>query len=128
MPTCCCTWSMPPARCWLEQTAEVERVLDEIGAAQVPQVVVYNKCDLLEDSRRPRQSVDWVERDHGVRARRVFISARDGIGLDALREVLADAVRERLNAATLPPTAADDPRSIPASAGHSILSHPPHHV
>ncbi len=113
---------------WLEQTAEVERVLDEIGAAQVPQVVVYNKCDLLEDSRRPRQGVDWVERGHGVRARRVFISAREGIGLDALREVLADAVRERLNAATLPPSAADDPRSIPASAGLSISSHPPHHV
>jgi GTP-binding protein HflX len=112
----------------LEQTAEVERVLDEIGAAQVPQVVVYNKCDLLEDSRRPRQGVDWVERAHGVRARRVFISARDGEGLDALREVLADAVRERLNAATLPPTAAHDPRSLPASAGLSIPSHPPHHV
>jgi GTP-binding protein HflX len=116
---------------WLEQTAEVERVLDEIGAAQVTQVVVYNKCDLLEDSRRPRQAVDWVERGHGVRARRVFISAREGIGLDALRDVLADAVRERLKAATLPPTAADDPRSIasiPASAGLSISSHPPHHV
>lgn len=112
----------------LEQVAEVERVLDEIGAAQVPQAVVYNKCDLLEDSRRPRQGVDWVERAHGVRARRVFISAREGQGLDALREVLADAVRERLNAAALPPSAAHDPRSIPASSGLSIPSHPPHHA
>jgi len=113
---------------WLEQAAEVERVLDEIGAAQVPQVVVYNKCDLLEDSRRPRLGVDWVERTHGVRARRVFISARDGVGLDALREVLADAVRERLNAGALPPSSDADPRSLPASAGLSIPSHSPHHV
>ena len=112
----------------LEQADDVERVLDEIGAAQVPQVVVYNKCDLLEESRRPRQEVDWVERAHGVRARRVFISAREGLGLDALREVLANTVRERLNAGALPPTAAHDPRSIPASAGLSIPSHPPHHV
>jgi GTP-binding protein HflX len=112
----------------LEQATEVERVLDEIGAAQVPQVVVYNKCDLLEASRRPRQTVDWVERAHGVRARRVFISAREGEGLDALREVLADVVRERLNAGTMPPTVANDPRALSASAGPSIPSHPPHHV
>ena len=42
------------------------------------------------------QAVDWVERANGVRVRRVFVSARDGEGLDALREVLADAVRRAL--------------------------------
>ena len=35
-----------------EQMAEVERVLAEIGAADVPQILVYNKCDLLEPSLR----------------------------------------------------------------------------
>ena len=113
---------------WREQCAEVERVLEEIGAAEVPQVVVYNKCDLLEASRRPRQSVDWLERANGRRVRRVFVSAREGEGMDALREVLADAVRERLNALPLPPSSADDPRSIPAGAGPSIPSHSLHHV
>ena len=113
---------------WREQCDEVERVLDDIGAAQVPQVMVYNKCDLLEDSRRPRQTVDWYERANGQRARRVFVSARTGDGIDALREVLADTVRERLNAAALPPSAAHDPRSIPASSGLSIPSFPPHHA
>ena len=112
----------------LEQCAEVERVLDEIGAAQLPQVVVYNKCDLLEDSRRPRELVDWVERGPGVRARRVFVSARQGEGLAELREVLADTVRARLNAAPQPSTSAGDPRFLPAGAGFSISSHPPHHV
>ena len=107
---------------WREQCDEVERVLDEIGAAQVPQVMVYNKCDLLEDSRRPRQAVDWFERAHGQRARRVFVSARSGEGIDTLRGVLADAVRERLNAEPPSPSAAHDPRSL------STPSHRPHHV
>jgi GTP-binding protein HflX len=104
----------------LEQAAEVERVLDEIGAAQVPQVVVYNKCDLLEPSRRPRQDVDWLERPDGQRVRRVFVSARDGSGLDALREVLADTVRQRLNAAHTPPPLATDPRQLPTGADSTL--------
>ena len=107
----------------LEQSSEVERVLDEIGAAQVPQLVVYNKCDLLQPSQRPRRSVDWVERANGQRVRRVFVSARTGEGLDALREVLADAVRERLNAAPAPSSAAADPRALAASPDPSNPSH-----
>jgi GTP-binding protein HflX len=114
---------------WLEQCAEVERVLDEIGASQVPQVLVYNKCDLLEDSRRPRQTVDWVERTNGQRVRRVFVSALDGEGIDALRQVLAEAVSRRLKAAESPPPSAPDPRLLPATAAHpSFTPYPPQHV
>ncbi len=80
----------------LEQQAEVERVLEEIGAAQVPQVLVYNKCDLLESSRQPRQALDWLEVHPGVRRPRVFVSAKDGQGLDVLRHVIADAAAGRL--------------------------------
>jgi GTP-binding protein HflX len=81
----------------LEQQAEVERVLDEIGAAALPQVLVYNKCDLLEASRQPRRDLDWIEVHPGVRRPRVFVSARDGQGLDTLRHVIADAAAGRLH-------------------------------
>ncbi len=101
----------------LEQQAEVERVLTEIGAADVPQVWVYNKCDLLEDSRQPRTAVDEVRLAGGVVRPRVFVSARDGTGIDALRAVIAEIARERLNAGEPPSTVADDPRDLPAAAG-----------
>jgi GTPase len=74
-----------------EQQAEVERVLGDIGAAGVPQVLVFNKCDALEASRQPRCDHDWVERHTGVRQARVFVSALAGRGLQALRGVIAEA-------------------------------------
>ena len=64
-----------------EQQAEVDRVLEEIGAGAVPQLLVYNKCDLLEDTRQSRAAVDSVEAHSGVRRSRVFVSARTGQGL-----------------------------------------------
>jgi GTP-binding protein HflX len=112
----------------LEQSAEVERVLDEIGAAAVPQLAVYNKCDLLEVSRRPRQAVDWLERPNGQRVRRVFVSAQDGSGIDLLREAIADLVRTRLIAAPAPLSTVDDPRAIPMDAGSLLSSVSPHHA
>ncbi len=99
----------------VEQQSEVERVLDEIGAAQIPQVLVYNKRDLLEESRQPRQDVDWVEVHPGVRRPRVFVSARDGQGLDALRRVVADAAAGRLDDGTRLPPDAGDWSSAPAA-------------
>ncbi len=87
----------------LEQQAEVGRVLEDIGAANVPQVLVYNKCDLLEDSRQPREDHDEVEVHPGVRRPRVFVSAREGQGLDTLRQVIAAAVRARLPAEPVEP-------------------------
>ena len=87
-----------------EQQAEVDRVLEEIGAADVPQVLVFNKCDLLEASLQPRDATDWIEIHAGVRRQRVFVSARDGTGLSALRDVIAHAAAERLNDRGAPPT------------------------
>jgi len=75
-----------------EQMAEVRRVLADIGAADIPQVLVFNKLDRLEDTQRPRTLVDQFEIDAGVRVPRVFVSARDGLGLDDLRALIAQAV------------------------------------
>jgi GTP-binding protein HflX len=74
-----------------EQWAEVERVLDEIGVAQTPQVVVFNKIDALPEGQQPRSRLDWVERPDGTRVARVFLSAHSGEGLADLRQLLLRA-------------------------------------
>jgi GTP-binding protein HflX len=72
-----------------EQKDEVDRVLEEIGAGDVPQVLVCNKFDRLDSTARPRGLVDTFETASGRRVPRVFVSALDGTGLDALRDVIA---------------------------------------
>jgi GTP-binding protein HflX len=78
-----------------EQMVEVERVLEEIGARDIPQVLVFNKYDRLETDQRPRTLRDTYELPGGVRVPRVFVSAVDGTGLDVLRELLAQAIEQR---------------------------------
>jgi GTP-binding protein HflX len=71
-----------------EQMAEVQRVLREIGAGDVPQLLVFNKLDALESAQQPLQMQDEMEID-GVWIPRIFVSAHSGIGLPALRAELA---------------------------------------
>jgi len=78
-----------------EQMAEVRRVLDEIGASGVPQVLVFNKIDALEPERRPLHLTDVFDID-GIAVPRVFVSARTGEGLPALRARLGDIVRKAM--------------------------------
>jgi GTP-binding protein HflX len=107
-----------------EQMEEVERVLAEIDAAGIPQILVYNKMDLLEDSQRPRQLSDWLEREGGVRVPRVFVSSLTGEGLDVLRSLLAQALQSSaagLNRGQNAPTEEDDtalPSADLTSASH----------
>jgi len=82
-----------------EQIAEVQRVLAEIGAEQIPQVLVFNKLDALSPERRPPQLQDVYELDGGA-VPRVFVSARDAEGLAELRQLLAQRVIA--SAATVP--------------------------
>ncbi|THU02061.1 GTPase HflX [Lampropedia puyangensis] len=71
-----------------EQIQEVVRVLEEIGADQVPQMLVFNKLDRLADAQQPVAMHDTME-IQGRQIPRVFISAHTGQGLDELREVLS---------------------------------------
>ena len=92
-----------------EQQAQVDRVLQDIGADAVPQLLVFNKCDLLEDSQQSRTESDWIEAHPGVRRQRVFVSARSGQGLVRLRQAIAEFVLARLNAPpATPPVALPD--------------------
>jgi len=84
------------------QMVEVERVLGEIGAADVPQIVVFNKLDRMAETERPRVLADMIEVGAG-RVPRVFVSALSGEGLDLLRERIAQAAAGAdLNAAAEP--------------------------
>ncbi len=78
----------------LEQIEQVQRVLEEIGAADVPQILVFNKLDALEKSCWPLQLSDMFEvkdafSDSVKRVERVFVSAKSGEGLAALRQLLS---------------------------------------
>ena len=71
--------------------AEVDKVLEEIGAYDVRQVIVWNKIDLTE-------AAPGVERDEYGNIARVRVSARSGEGLDLLRESLAEYARAKAEA------------------------------
>jgi GTP-binding protein HflX len=71
-----------------EQIAEVQGVLADIGAADIPQILVFNKLDGLEIERRPLHLEDMFDMG-GQAVRRVFVSAKTGEGLPGLRQQLA---------------------------------------
>jgi GTP-binding protein HflX len=88
-----------------QHIADVERVLAEIGAQDVPQILVFNKLDKIsvpvpdrEDpdalvpgrTSQPEPRVDCVD---GGRIPRVWVSAEQVIGLHLLRDAIADALQ-----------------------------------
>ncbi len=82
-----------------DQIAEVNKVLAEIPAGEAPQLLAWNKIDLA--GLQPAS-----ERDQYGRICRVFVSARTGAGLEALRAAIAEFAKERSAArrATTAPT------------------------
>ena len=71
-----------------DQMVEVDKVLGEIGAREVPQIVVLNKQDLTD-------LPAGAERDEYGRIRRVRVSAMSGEGLPLLRQALAEFAVEK---------------------------------
>jgi GTP-binding protein HflX len=70
-----------------DQVAEVNKVLAEIGANKIPQIVVYNKIDL-------QALAAGVKRDEYGNISAVNLSAKTGDGLSDLRAALVE-VRDR---------------------------------
>ncbi|TFH85890.1 GTPase HflX [Billgrantia azerbaijanica] len=67
--------------------AQVEEVLDEIGALDVPMLKVMNKIDLFDSAPR-------IERDGAGRPEVVWLSAREGRGLDLLYQALSECLAD----------------------------------
>lgn len=68
-----------------ENMFQVEEVLAEIGADEIPQLKVYNKIDLLQQAPR-------IDRDAQGRPERVWVSAVTGEGNELLLSAIAELV------------------------------------
>lgn len=71
-----------------DRIAQVNEVLGEIGAADIPQIQVFNKLDRLPDV-APRS--EWLD---GGQTERIWVSARDSLGLSLLRDALGSRFAE----------------------------------
>ena len=89
---------------YMLQIEQVQRVLVEIGADKVPQILVFNKIDAMPEARLPLQSRDYFELD-GKQTPRIFLSAQAGTGIAQLRSLLAQT------AAASPVLASGQPQS-----------------
>lgn len=84
-----------------ENIEQVEEVLTEIDAGEVPQLLICNKIDNLQDV-APR-----IDRDETGMPIRVWLSAQAGIGVDLLFEALAERLGKEVvsHNLRLPPNA-----------------------
>jgi GTP-binding protein HflX len=77
----------------IEQIAAVDAVLDEIGAADLPQELVVNKIDAVDALHRRRLANRYLDA--------LQVSALTGEGLDELRARIAERFAERFEAVRL---------------------------
>ena len=69
-----------------ERIAQVDEVLTAVGAGDPPQLLVFNKIDRIDGADVRHDGQDGVPDES--RRERVWISARDGQGLELLQAVL----------------------------------------
>ncbi|MEK0432185.1 MAG: hypothetical protein RL700_392, partial [Pseudomonadota bacterium] len=72
-----------------EQIDQVMSVLQDIGAQDVPQWLIFNKIDALPAENQPHLLQDLYLHD-GLALPRLFLSARSGLNLDGLRQRLLE--------------------------------------
>ena len=74
-----------------QRMSEVQRVLEEIGANDLPQLLVFNKIDRLAtiDEGESKAFAPRVDSMDAGRTPRVWVSAMRNAGLDLLRDTLA---------------------------------------
>ena len=77
-----------------DNICQVQDVLAEIGAEDIPQLQVYNKIDLLEKGPR-------IDRNADGAPERVWLSAATGAGTDLLRQAISELVGEDMVAEEL---------------------------
>ena len=85
----------------LEQMVEVQRVLSEIGAGDIPQILVFNKLDQVEPMLQPHVVQDTYDLA-GLPTPRIFLSAQTGDGVPALRQMLVKTIQAPAAAPVLP--------------------------
>lgn len=85
-----------------ERIRQVDAVLAEIGAGDIPQLLVFNKIDRIEGAQARRDAPDPGDGEPAlpgdtvaVGRERVWISARDGLGLDLLQQALSQRLAQR---------------------------------
>jgi GTPase len=76
----------------LEQIKQVQQVLAEIGAAEIPQILIFNKLDAIADEEKPNGLIGQFELN-GKTVPRIYVSALTNKGIPELREMLLGWVK-----------------------------------
>ena len=69
-----------------QQIKTVRDVVGEVDARDIPEIIVFNKCDLIDDDQRILL--------RGLEPNAVFVSAKTGEGVEALQQLIADTIPE----------------------------------
>ena len=77
-------------------------MLKEIGADDIPQLLVFNKVDAIAADAQPLRMEDTYEVD-GVQTPRLFVSARNLTGMPLLRQKLAEIAKSATETPDAPP-------------------------